>query len=66
MYGPHGTNYDRRMALKADVEGTARGTRGPTGRTIDSDGLVRLHEKVWVPNSHDAMKIKLLTISHAG
>lgn len=38
----------------------------PKNATTDDDGLLRIEGKVWVPDTDDGLKLKLLTVAHAG
>lgn len=38
----------------------------PAGAALDEDGLVRVNNKIWVPDEADHLKLKLLTVAHAG
>lgn len=42
------------------------GHESPRGSVGDSEVLVRITYKVWISHSNDSLKIKLLTIAHAG
>lgn len=56
------SEWPSRTTLKA----AQNGHEPPRGSTTDEDGLLRVDGKVWVPKGNDEMKIKLLTIAHAG
>lgn len=38
----------------------------PPGATLEDDGLILLEGRVWISGNDDGLKLKLLTISHAG
>lgn len=57
------TNWPTRDIL-CDAQQTAPTT--PASAIADEDGLLRVDNKVWVPDDDDSLKLKLLTIAHAG
>lgn len=56
------SNWPSRQTLLQAQEGQDP----PLGSVADDDGLIRVDERIWVPTSNDELKIKLLTIAHAG
>lgn len=38
----------------------------PNGALKDTDGLLRINDATWIPPTADELKLKLLTVSHAG
>lgn len=48
------------------LEAQRIGSKRNSDFTSDDDGLLRINDKVWIPDEADELKMKLLIVAHAG